>query len=62
MKELMHNYEKEKTKLNELGQESLAKGIPLSANETVLAQSRRVDELITRFYIQRMVKKGQGDR
>lgn len=60
--ELMHKYEKEKTKLNELGQESLAKGIPLSANETVLAQSRKVDELVTRFYVQKMDEREQGNR
>jgi len=62
MKELMHKYEKEKMKLNELGQESLAKGIPLSANETVLAQSRKVDELVTRFYVQKMAEREQGNR
>lgn len=60
--DLMHKYEKEKTKLNELGQESLAKGIPLSANETVLAQSRKVDELVTRFYVQKMAEREQGNR
>jgi len=60
--ELMHKYEKEKTKLNELGQESLAKGIPLSANETVLAQSRKVDELVTRFYVQKTDEREQGNR
>ena len=60
--DLMHKYEKEKTKLNELGQESLAKGIPLAANETVLAQSRKVDELVTRFYVQKMAEREQGNR
>ncbi len=62
MKELMHKYEKEKTKLNELGQESLAQGIPLAANETVLAQSRKVDELVARFYVQKTVEREQGNR
>jgi hypothetical protein len=60
--DLTHKYEKEKTKLNELGEESLAKGIPLSVNETVLTQSRKVDELVTRFYVQKTVEREQGNR
>ncbi|WP_019913587.1 hypothetical protein [Paenibacillus sp. HW567] len=50
MQHLMHKYEEEKRKLNELGQKSLEQGIPLSNNEAVQAQSRRVDELINRMY------------
>lgn len=50
MQYLMRKYEEEKHKLNELGQQSLEKGIPLSSNEAVQAQSRKVDELINRMY------------
>jgi hypothetical protein len=50
MQYLMRKYEEEKHKLNELGQQSLEQGIPLSSNEAVQAQSRKVDELINRMY------------
>lgn len=50
MNELLRKYEKEKQRLNELGQKSLEKGIPLAQNEAVQAQSRKVDELIVRFH------------
>ncbi|MEK5024347.1 hypothetical protein [Paenibacillus sp. FSL M7-1046] len=50
MQHLMHKYEEEKRKLNELGQKLLEQGIPLSSNEAVQAQSRKVDELINRMY------------
>ncbi|WP_339317599.1 hypothetical protein [Paenibacillus sp. FSL R10-2734] len=50
MQHLKCKYEEEKRKLNELGQKSLEQGIPLSSNEAVQAQSRKVDELINRMY------------
>ncbi|KWX73551.1 hypothetical protein [Paenibacillus jilunlii] len=50
MQHLMRKYEEEKCRLNELGQKSLEQGIPLSSNEAVQAQSRKVDELINRMY------------
>ncbi|WP_339171305.1 hypothetical protein NSQ55_03660 [Paenibacillus sp. FSL H7-0943] len=50
MQHLKHKYEEEKRKLNELGLQSLEQGIPLSSNEAVQAQSRKVDELINRMY------------
>ncbi|MBW4081977.1 hypothetical protein [Paenibacillus sp. S150] len=50
MQHLTYKYEKEKRKLNELGQKSLEQGIPLSTNETLQAQSRKVDELINQMY------------
>ncbi|WP_245864232.1 aspartyl-phosphate phosphatase Spo0E family protein [Paenibacillus donghaensis] len=50
MHNLTHKYEEEKHKLNELGQRSLEQGIPLSTNEALQAQSRRVDELINQMY------------
>ncbi|WP_312148562.1 hypothetical protein [Paenibacillus odorifer] len=50
MQHLKHKYEEEKRKLNVLGQKSLEQGIPLSSNEAVQAQSRKVDELINRMY------------
>ncbi|WP_438496812.1 hypothetical protein [Paenibacillus sp. IHBB 3054] len=55
MHNLMHKYEEEKRKLNELGQQLLEQGIPLSTNETIQAQSRRVDELINRMYQEKNV-------
>ncbi|PRX69847.1 hypothetical protein B0G52_112207 [Cohnella sp. SGD-V74] len=53
MKDLMREYEEEKTKLNELGLKSLEQGIPLGVNEEVQAQSRKVDELVIRFYLKK---------
>jgi hypothetical protein len=50
MQHLKHKYEEEKRKLNELGQKSLEQGIPLSSNEAVQVQSRKVDEIINRMY------------
>ncbi|NUU61089.1 hypothetical protein [Paenibacillus agri] len=50
MQHLMQKYEEEQRKLNELGQKSLEQGIPLSRNEELQAQSRRVDELINQMY------------
>ncbi|KTD83166.1 hypothetical protein [Paenibacillus etheri] len=50
MQHLTQKYEEEKRKLNELGQRSLEQGIPLSGNEAVQAQSRKVDELINQMY------------
>ncbi|MFE0554848.1 aspartyl-phosphate phosphatase Spo0E family protein [Paenibacillus sp. NPDC058910] len=46
----LHNLlEEERRKLNKLGEESVKKSIPLSDNPEVLAQSRRVDELVARY-------------
>ncbi|CAH1213266.1 hypothetical protein PAECIP111893_03658 [Paenibacillus plantiphilus] len=59
MNELLRKYEEEKQRLNELGQKSLEKGIPLAQNEAVQAQSRKVDELIVRFHRGRA---GRGQR
>lgn len=50
MNELLRKYEEEKQRLNELGEKSLEKGVPLAQNEAVQAQSRKVDELIVRFH------------
>jgi hypothetical protein len=58
MKKLLYKFEEEKRRLNELGQNSLERGIPLGQNEAVQAQSRKVDELVVRFH-QRKVGRGQ---
>ncbi|MBB6670053.1 aspartyl-phosphate phosphatase Spo0E family protein [Cohnella nanjingensis] len=58
MHHLLHKYEEEKRKLNELGSKSLEQGIPLFKNEAVQAQSRKVDELIVQFH-QKKVGRGQ---
>ncbi|WNS41514.1 hypothetical protein [Paenibacillus sp. MMS20-IR301] len=50
MQHLSQKYEEEKRKLNELGQRSLEQGVPLSGNEAVQAQSRKVDEIINQMY------------
>lgn len=50
MHNLMHKYEEEKRKLDELGQQLMEQGIPLSTNEALQTQSRKVDELINRMY------------
>ncbi|AIQ45045.1 hypothetical protein R70723_03340 [Paenibacillus sp. FSL R7-0273] len=50
MQHLSRKYEEEKRKLNELGQRSLEQGVPLSGNEAVQAQSRKVDEIINQMY------------
>lgn len=53
MQNLIHKYEEEKRRLNELGQRLLEEGVPLSTNEALQAQSRRVDELINQMYQER---------
>ncbi len=58
MVDLHHKFEEEKRKLNELGQKSLERGIPLFQNEAVQAQSRKVDELINRLH---QKKKGEAN-
>ncbi|SFA75436.1 hypothetical protein SAMN05216312_101296 [Cohnella sp. OV330] len=50
MLHLLHQYEEEKRKLNEVGRRSLEQGIPLYMNEAVQAQSRKVDELIVQLH------------
>lgn len=50
MQHLIRKYEEEKRRLNELGQQSLEQGIPLSSNEAVQVQSRKVDNLINQMY------------
>ncbi len=53
MHNLTHKYEEEKRKLNELGQRSLAQGIPFSTHAAIQAQSRRVDKLINQMYLEK---------
>lgn len=50
MKNWVEQFEYEEKKLNQLGKESLANGIPLYANDALQAQSRKVDELIVQFH------------
>jgi len=49
MTRLLGQLEEERRKLNELGKISLDQGIPLFENETVQAQSRKVDEWIVQW-------------
>ncbi|MFC5404665.1 aspartyl-phosphate phosphatase Spo0E family protein [Cohnella soli] len=60
MKELLRKYEEEKQKLNELGHQSLEQGIALGENEAVQALSRKVDELLIRFYRHKSAVRNQG--
>jgi len=53
--DLVRKLEKERQKLNELGEKSLMQSIPLSDNQEVQEQSRRVDELMVQY--QRMKAK-----
>lgn len=55
MDDLVRKLEKERQKLNELGEKSLMQSIPLSDNQEVQEQSRRVDELMVQY--QRMKDK-----
>ncbi|MGG1597484.1 Spo0E family sporulation regulatory protein-aspartic acid phosphatase [Paenibacillus naphthalenovorans] len=55
MDDLVRKLEKERQKLNELGEKSLMQSIPLSDNPEVQEQSRRVDELMVQY--QRMKAK-----
>ncbi|GIP59848.1 aspartyl-phosphate phosphatase Spo0E family protein [Paenibacillus sp. FSL W8-0186] len=50
MKEWTELFEVEKQKLNQLGNESLADGIPFHENDALQDQSRRVDELIIQLH------------
>ncbi len=47
---LLRNLEKERQKLNKLGVKSLEQFVPLSENREVQEQSRKVDELMVRYY------------
>lgn len=60
MKNWFEQLEQEKQKLNQLGNESLANGIPLHANDTLLSQSRKVDELIVVLQQRRPGRKQQS--
>ncbi|WP_027364642.1 hypothetical protein [Desulfotruncus alcoholivorax] len=40
--------EKEKEKLNRLGEEALKNGIPLTQDEAFMAQNRKVDALVVK--------------
>ncbi|WP_055109475.1 hypothetical protein [Paenibacillus ihumii] len=57
MKILLSSLEVEKQKLNQLGNESLANGIPLFKNNALQAQSRKVDELIVQLHKQSGLKR-----
>lgn len=46
---ILRQLEEERHKLNQLGMQSLEQFIPLSQNEAVQEQSRKVDELIIRY-------------
>ena len=45
--------EKEKEKLNRLADKALESGIPLTQDEAVMAQNRKVDELIVKIQMEK---------
>jgi len=55
MERLLNKLEKERQKLNELGEVSLKQSIPLSDNPDVMEQSREVDAWMVR-YLQRKAR------
>lgn len=55
MERLLNKLEKERQKLNELGEASLKQSIPLSDNPEVMEQSREVDAWMIR-YLQRKAR------
>lgn len=55
MERLLNKLEKERQKLNELGEASLKQSIPLSDNPDVMEQSREVDAWMIR-YLQRKAR------
>ncbi|NLA27380.1 MAG: hypothetical protein GX878_08310 [Firmicutes bacterium] len=48
-KNISEELEKERKKFGELTKKAREKGIPLSQDEAVLAQSRKIDALIMKF-------------
>ena len=46
---------KEKEKLNQLIEEAIQKGIPVSDNQKILEQSRKVDKLVNEY--QKQIRK-----
>ncbi|OXS57014.1 hypothetical protein B1A99_19110 [Cohnella sp. CIP 111063] len=54
---LLRKLEKERKKLNKLGEKSLEYCIPLSEDQEVLEQSRKVDELMARYHRMKAIQK-----
>jgi len=50
MNDLLSELERERRKLNELGQSLIEQSIPLCSNKELQLQSRRVDELLIKLY------------
>lgn len=50
MKDLLKELEKERRKLNELGNILLEHSIPLSGSQEIQEQSKKVDELMIRYH------------
>lgn len=50
MNDLHIQLERERKKLNELGQSLVDQSIPLASNKELLLQSKRVDELLNKLY------------
>ncbi|MNW40032.1 hypothetical protein D3C74_171360 [compost metagenome] len=50
MSDLVSDLDRERSKLNKLGQKSIEQLIPLFSNEELQVQSQRVDELLLQLY------------
>lgn len=62
MNDLLRILEEERRKLNELGKKSLEQSIPLSDNQEVQEQSRKVDELMLQYQQMKTKHKQTGGR
>ncbi|MNI96126.1 hypothetical protein D3C76_301880 [compost metagenome] len=50
MSDLVSDLDRERSKLNKLGQKSIEQLIPLFSNEELQVQSQRVDKLLMQLY------------
>lgn len=50
MSDLVSDLDRERSKLNKLGQKSIEQLIPLFSNKELQVQSQRVDELLLQLY------------
>ncbi len=60
MDELLRRVEKERSKLNALGEQAMEQSIPLSSSEEVQEQSRKVDKLIARYQYMKAMRNEQA--
>ncbi|MGG2196477.1 aspartyl-phosphate phosphatase Spo0E family protein [Paenibacillus validus] len=59
MNELLRELEKERRKLNSLGEELMKQSISLSCNQEFQEQSQKVDQLVARYHHMKAKRKQQ---